>query len=369
MKIFNLITVFIIAGLMLITCNINRAEAQWFHTQHWLSSTVHDSIDSTPVPADGKVGIAFNNNDSANPLNPSAAVITNTLMVNAVSLPGGWTVGNPVRMQIPQTSGGYGAGPVPPLSANAFVTTTAGFDYVGEMTIESVVPVIGGPQLYIKAFLQGYYSPSATAPTSRPAVIAVEAYNNGASPGHPGSLVAQTLIALDSTGTGHNGLSSDGTATGTLITPGDYILIIRHKLPGYAAGPNHMPVITSVTVTIPTAVITVPFDITTNPIDTLIWRASSTDNRYKYPMFPETDGAYSLKAGFSQGYDAATGQGSIGLSDQQIMANPTTWTKTIAIGADARADLDGDGTVGLADQQFMANPKNWLTFTSAPAHP
>jgi len=348
-----------------------QAHAAYFQAQHWLVSTVNNSTDVPPEPADGKIGMSYKvtgaiapyTEDRANPANPKDAIVGNTLMINAFALPGGWTVGEGVRNEVPESTSGYKAGPVPILPGAPFYTSAAGFDNVGTMTLVSSVPIIGGPQLYIRAYLQGYYSPGPG--TSRGAMVAVEAYE-GTSPITLGTFRGKTIIRLDENGEGHNGLSLDGSATGTLITAGSYYLVIRHKIPGYDPGPNHMPVVTAATVPIPTAVPASPFDITTDMAS--VYRTSATDSRYQYPMFPETDGKFSLKGGFCDGFDPATGQGDIGLADQQIQANTTTWQHPVSDpGADARADLDGDGIVALPDQQIMANPKNWQTLTSAPA--
>lgn len=347
------------------------AQAAYFRAQHWLVSTVNNSADSPPEPAEGKNGMAYRvtgalppyTEDRANALNPKAVIIGNTLMINAFDLPDTtWAPGVGVRMEVPESTSGYKAGPIPLLPGAPYYTTDAGFDNVGTMVLVSSVPVIDGPQLFIKAYLQGYYTPGAG--TSRGAMVAVEAYD-GTGPSALGTLRGKTVIRLDEDGIGHNGLSSDGTTAGVRITPGSYYLVIRHKLPDIAAGPNHMPVVTATTVPIPTVDIATPFDITTDMAS--VYRVSATDPRYEYPMFPETDGKFSLKGGFCDGFDAATGQGDIGLADQQIQANPISWQHTIADGADARADLDGDGEVALPDQQIMANPKNWQTLTSAPA--
>ncbi|MBI5699249.1 hypothetical protein HZC35_02925 [Candidatus Saganbacteria bacterium] len=340
----------------------------YFRAQHWLVSTVNNSADGEL--AESKIGEAYRvtgalppyTEDRANPLNPKSAIIGNNLMINAFDLPGIiWAPGQGVRMEVAESTSGYKAGPIPIPPGAPFYTTDAGFDNVGAMTLVSSVPIIGGPQLYLKAYLQGYYTPGGT---SRGAMVQVEAYEGG-TPGSPGTLKGKTVIRLDENGVGHNGLSVDGTTGTPTIPSGSYYLVIRHKLPDIAAGPNHMPVVTASTVPIPTAVITVPFDITTDMAS--VYRASATDPRYEYPMFPETDGSFSLKGGFCDGFDAATGQGDIGLADQQIQANPISWQHTVADGADARADLDGDGEVALPDQQIMANPKNWQTLTSAPA--
>ncbi|MFA4905878.1 MAG: hypothetical protein WC645_05185 [Candidatus Margulisiibacteriota bacterium] len=363
--------IILIAALVICNLTFDIANAVvYFRAQHWLVNTVNDSLDGEL--ADGKTGMAYRvtgtiapyTEDRANPNNPLAVIASNTLMINAYDLPGTiWVPGDGLRLEVPETSGGYKAGPTPITPGAPFYTTAAGFDtIVPSMTLVSSIPVIGGHQLYLKAYLQGYYSPSTG--TSRGAMVQVEAYEGG-SPASPGTLKGMTIIRLDENGVGHNGLSADGTPGGILITAGSYYLVIRHKLPDLAAGPNHMPVVTTATVPIPTAVITVPFDITTDMAS--VYRVSASDPRYEYPMFPETDGKFSLKGGFCDGFDAATGQGDIGLADQQIQANPISWQHTVADGADARADLDGDGEVALPDQQIMANPKNWQTLTSAPA--
>lgn len=358
------------------------AAGQYFRAQHWLVSTVNDSLDVPPEPADGKIGMAYKvtgaippyTEDRANPANPKDAIVGNTLMINAFALPGGWTVGEGVRMEVPESTSGYKAGPVPIPPGAPYYTTALGFDDVGTMTLISSVPVIGGPQLYLKAYLQGYYSPGTG--TSRGAMVAVEAYS-GTGPTALVNLKGKTVIRLDENGVGHNGLSSDGTPAGTLIGPGSYYLVIRHKLPDIAAGPNHMPVVTAIRVPIPTAVPTAPFDITdgdppdtgASPIDTKVWRTSAADPRYEYPMFPETGGKFSLKGGFSDGFDPVSHIGDIGSADFQLLANPSQWEKSLADGANPRSDLDGDGFVGSADFQMMAHPKNWETRTSVPYLP
>lgn len=233
-----------------------------------------------------------------------------------------------------------------------------------DLPIQVSSVTIGGPQLYLKAYLQGYYIPGTG--RSRGANVVVEAYN-GTAPDALTTLAGTTEIALDENGIGHNGFTTDGDPTHN-ISAGSYYIVIRHKLPNLAAGPNHMPVITSVVkVDIPTANPTAPFDITVTPVDTKIWRKSNSDPEYMNPMFPESDGKFSLKGGFCYGiYDPATHRAGIGLPDQQIMANPSTWQHNVSEGADPRADIDGDGVVGLPDQQFQANPLNWQTYTSAP---
>ena len=331
-----------------------KAEALWFRAQHWCVSGVNNAADGEP--ANGKIGLLYKEGFRADPANPRSEVAANTLMINAFNLPGGWTMGDAVRLEVPEGLGGYMAGPTPEATAPPFATTGAGFDDLGVMTLQLAVPIVGGPQLNLTSLLQGYYDPAAD--TTKRCVFEVQAWQ-GTAPDALTVLSGTATIAADTAGIGHNGFITPG---GGLITDGDYYLIIKHRLPGLAAGPNHMPVVTASTVHIPGS-----FDTTTD--EAVVFRKSGTDPMFTHPLFEESNGRFTLKGGFMDGFDPATGIGDIGSADFQLLANPLQWEMDVAAGADQRADLDGDGFVGSADFQMMANPRNWETRTSVPYLP
>jgi hypothetical protein len=332
----------IIFILILITL---PAGALYFQAQHWCIVRVNDAADGEL--ANGKIGMLYKEGQRGTSGNPRRKVDSNVLMINAFILPGGWTVGDQVRMEVPEGVEGYKAGPT-----SVYFTTGDGFDDLGTITLESSVPVVGGPQLRLTVLLQGFYNPETD--TSRRCVVEIEA-RSGSSPTDT-VITGVATVAVGADGVGQNGFL---IPAGTTIPAGSYYMCVRHKLPELPAGPNHMPVITANKVTL-SETATAELDVSRDM--TVVYRKSDTDPAYIYPMFPEnvTPVRYSLKGGFSDDND------DIGLGDYTIMGNPVNWQRWVADGADIRADSDGDGFIGLADYNVLGNPLVWQTRTSAP---
>ncbi len=112
---------------------------------------------------------------------------------------------------------------------------------------------VGGPQIYLKLYLEGLYNNNDE--TQTPANVVAEIYT-GADPagatqvidGH-GEAFVSGVIDLDENGEGYNGVVD--AQGGETLPDGDYYLVIKQKLPGVdEAGTNHLPIITNTQVTL-----------------------------------------------------------------------------------------------------------------------
>jgi len=120
-------------------------------------------------------------------------------------------------------------------------TTNAGFDNILEdLVVRDSVPVYGGPQLSIEAFLEGYYDPSTG--TQAPAILKVEARTGSGGPETATTTVESTWIRVDENGFGHNGFPSES------IAQRNYYFVVTHVLTTTEAPVQHLPIITSITV-------------------------------------------------------------------------------------------------------------------------
>jgi hypothetical protein len=356
----------IIITLLVLMVGLMALPAQAIYIMKFVEIEVQDALDTTTP--EGMTGVLYRAGDPDDPDNPTGIVTSNFLSIDAGQLPGGYDKNAPpaertVKMEVRANPAGYFAGPsvAATLSGYALETITP------PIQLDSWYNVVGGPQLFLTCYLQGYYGPADPDPDPV-AYVVVRAYDAVDLPdmlGGNGALAAVAIIMLVD-GVGNNGFLQYPAYANTLTPNTEYFLIIDHWIPGLDPGPNHMPVMTSSKVQFD--MIGANLNLTVDPYSK-IYRTSDTDPVYMHAMFEEPDGTFSLKGGFLTGY-AGLGEGDIGGGDAQVLSNVANYELlVIEQNADPRGDFNGDNFVGGGDAQIISNERNWQTQTSVPYYP
>jgi hypothetical protein len=173
-----------------------------------------------------------------------------------------------------------------------------------------------------KVYLQGYYQVGSD--TQLPATLEVE-LRSGGSAGTAKTIIATQEVSLDQTGTG----------TAEINAPfGDYYFVVKHKLPGLAAGSNHLSVITNSTKSFGAGPLTLNL---TDGTDLAYTPSGSPTAEWT-----ETNGKFSLRGG------NANGDLNIRIVDFGIWlaANGKDLGQS---GFDPQADFDNDGRIRITD--------------------
>ena len=173
-----------------------------------------------------------------------SGVATSSLMVTIngmeVMTNGVVSSGFGVASIVPSGSSGYEVSIIPnvPFAYYQYVTVdVAVTDLVlpspnlatSSYTFQTAFDPNGTPRINISLFLQGYYDPANN--TQKPATINLQFRVTKFGPA-----VADKDVTLNASG-------SSGEVMLAGVTPGIYYLAIYHKLPGQAAGVNHIPIL------------------------------------------------------------------------------------------------------------------------------